>query len=544
LPTEVIFAMSKFCREVALVALCCGLSCEHVAAHFIWIMPEADKPQANVYFGELAAPDDPELLKPLAGLKLFGLLARGKFEEIELRLEEEGLVGESGKARLLGTSFEYGVLQRGDESFLLQYHAAAYRSPLSGEWKGTGDAARLPLEIIPSRQGRQITLTLLWQGEPVPDAEIVVSGAGLSKLAGKTDSQGRFICEPTSAGTLAARAKHVETKSGQRNEQAYNSIRHWTTLTVPLAIPTVQTSAAILPSIERGMTSFGAALAGEAIYVYGGHWGGAHEYSTEEQSNELHCLRLGEKPVWEKIATGPRRSGTALVAWKNKLFRVGGFEVGNKQGDDDNLHSMPDVDSFDLATGKWTPFSPLPRPRSSHDAVVLGNQLYVVGGWNLQAGRSGEFHGTLETCDLAAENPEWKTVPTPFKRRALSAAVHEGKLYVLGGMEESGAPTTAVAVYDPASGVWSEGPSFHGVGLEGFGSTAYVVGGKLTLVTLSGAIQQLSADGRSWQVAGQLEHPRFFARLVPLPDGRGAIVAGADMVTGKVLATEVIAPMP
>jgi hypothetical protein len=27
--------------------------------------------------------------------------------------------------------------------------------------------------------------------------------------------------------------------------------------------------------------------------------------------------------------------------------------------------------------------APLPAPRSSHDAVVLGNKLYVVGGWQL-----------------------------------------------------------------------------------------------------------------------------------------------------------------
>jgi hypothetical protein len=37
-----------------------------------------------------------------------------------------------------------------------------------------------------------------------------------------------------------------------------------------------------------------------------------------------------------------------------------------------------------------------------------------------------------------------------------------------------------------------------------------------------------------------LQHPRFFARLLPISNNRGIVIAGADMATGKVTATEVV----
>ena len=39
--------------------------------------------------------------------------------------------------------------------------------------------------------------------------------------------------------------------------------------------------------------------------------------------------------------------------------------------------------------------APLPEARSSHDAVVIGDKLYVVGGWTLSGDRKGNVarHG-------------------------------------------------------------------------------------------------------------------------------------------------------
>jgi hypothetical protein len=50
---------------------------------------------------------------------------------------------------------------------------------------------------------------------------------------------------------------------------------------------------------------------------------------------------------------------------------------------------------------------PLSSPRSTHDAVVVGSKIYVVGGWSLPGGGSenAEFLDTALVFDLAQVDP-------------------------------------------------------------------------------------------------------------------------------------------
>jgi N-acetylneuraminic acid mutarotase len=180
----------------------------------------------------------------------------------------------------------------------------------------------------------------------------------------------------------------------------------------------------------------------------------------------------------------------------------------------------------------------LPEGRSSHDVAVVGETLYVVGGWKLQHGEGSQWHKTAWSVDLATPQLEWKQIPAPpFQRRAVSLAAWNGKLYVLGGMQEVGGITTRVAVYDPTSQEWSEGPALLGGGMDGFGTASFACGGRLFATTMSGAVQRLSADGSQWEYVGQLKHPRFFHRILPWHDEL-VIVGGADMSVGKILQLE------
>jgi N-acetylneuraminic acid mutarotase len=520
-------------------ALVLSLLSSSAYAHFLWLVPDPPSGEVRVFFSEGAAPDDPELLDRLEGLKLWRFEGRDQATQHDAERRDDALVTALGKAHGVALSHRYGVLERGGEAFALHYHGTSQVSPLPGTWKRLG-GEKVDLEIVPAQKGKEMVLTLLWKGEPVSDAQIVVGGAGIEAKEGKTDQEGRFSVEPQASGLLTVRARHVESESGKLDGKEYASVRHWTTLTVPVSVPTMQSLDVNLPDVPQGITSFGAAGIGDHVYVYGGHLGGAHHYWKEGQSNELLRLNVREGGKWEKLASGPRRTGTAMVSHGAKLYRIGGFEANNAESDDAVLHSMNDAERYDPASNRWDQLPAMPVPRSSHDAAMLGDVLYVVGGWNLQAGRDGQFLDTMLTLDLSSEAPEWKSHSVPFKRRAVSIAAFQGKLYVMGGMQEAGGPTTRVDVFDPASGTWSEGPSLHGAALEGFGTTSFEIGGKLTTITHSGAIQQLAADGKSWLVGGQLKHPRFFARLLPIEGNRGIAIAGADMATGKVTATEVI----
>lgn len=303
----------------------------------------------------------------------------------------------------------------------------------------------------------------------------------------------------------------------------------------------VNVSANAYPAIPEMVTSFGAAITGDALYVYGGHTGAAHSYSDEAQANTLRRLDLKNPKAWESVAEGPGLQGLAMVAHGGKLYRIGGFSANNKEGEEHDLWSQAAVACFDPATKEWTDLSPLPEPRSSFDAAVLGNSIYVVGGWMMAGEADSVWHKSAYVLDLASDTPEWKALPEPpFQRRALSLAAHDGKIYAIGGMQEEGGPTTQTDVFDPATGKWSGGPSLNGEKMDGFGSSSFATGGRLYATTYSGKLQRLSEDGSAWELVGELERARFFHRMVPLSESSLVSVGGASMTEGKFGEVDVI----
>ena len=301
------------------------------------------------------------------------------------------------------------------------------------------------------------------------------------------------------------------------------------------------TANASYPVIPELVTSFGAAMIGDSLYVYGGHTGEAHSYYQEAQAKTLRRLDLKRPTKWESLGRGNGLQGLAMIAHGGKLYRLGGFTAKNQKGEDQSLWSQAGVSCFDPDTTKWTEVAPMPEPRSSFDAAVLGNKIYVVGGWSMQGDQESTWHKTAHVLDLSQQEPAWEPLPAPtFRRRALSVAAHDGKIYAIGGMQPQGGPTTRVDVFDPATKKWSEGPSLIGKGMDGFGSSAFATGGRLYVSTYSGDLQRLAADGKSWEVVRKLPTARFFHRMLPFSRDALVIVGGANMSSGKFDAIEVI----
>jgi N-acetylneuraminic acid mutarotase len=494
----------------------------------------------QVYFGEAAEPDDPALLPRIAKAQLWAKVndrrAKEPFQPLSLTLENDALSAASpGSVAVYGLSHDYGVLSRGDSVFRLRYFAKAYGSSLPGQWTAVNDANRLPLELTPAWNGSQLVLTAIWQGKPAAGLAVRVDGCGLEAFEATTDDAGRVICEPTTQGLLSARVRHIDQTPGESDGKSYPETRSYSTLAIAIEPPVVQPAAHQLPALEKGMTSFGGAVVGDHLYVYGGHYGGAHHYSQAEQSGDFRRISLtAANPQWEDLPGGPKLTGLALVAHNGKLYRVGGFTAKNAEDAEQSLWSQDGFAMFDPATKSWTDLPRLPERRSSHDAAVLDGKLYVVGGWKLAGDAETQWHDTAWVCDLNRPDLTWEPIATPpFHRRALSLAAHNGKLYVLGGMQEQGGPNTRCDVYDPALNAWSRAPSLLGSGMEGFGNSSFEINGQLLASTMSGSVQRLSSDGERWELAGQLTHPRFFHRLLPTSDGQVIIVGGASMETGK-----------
>jgi hypothetical protein len=289
------------------------------------------------------------------------------------------------------------------------------------------------------------------------------------------------------------------------------------------------------PPLPQELTSFGATVLDETLYIYGGHTGAAHEYSTAGQSGQMLRIDLAaEQSSWQELTGGPKLQGLALVAHGDRVYRFGGFTAVNEEGQDHDLRSQAGVAVYDPAENKWEELTPLPEPRSSFDAALLDDRVYVIGGWNLQGESSGDWHTTAWSADLTKRPLVWEPVPTPpFQRRALAVAASGKKIYAIGGMSEDGT-TRRVDVLDTETGAWTEGPELIGErSIHGFGPAARATDDGLFVSSLAGIVQRLDDDGKSWSEAAPLAAPRFFHAMVPVRDGL-LLVGGANMTDGKI----------
>ena len=282
------------------------------------------------------------------------------------------------------------------------------------------------------------------------------------------------------------------------------------------------------PALPKAISSFGATELDGFIYVYGGHSGTTHTYSSETTLGTFLRLPLDGAKKWEELPGGTGLQGLNLAAVGGKVYRVGGMQARNKPGEKGDSHSVREVEAYDPKTNKWTSVIPLPSGRSSHDVAAVGSKLIVVGGWEMRGpNEKPVWHDTALILDTAAKDPKWEAIPQPFKRRALTASALGTKVYVMGGFTEASESTRAVSILDVATGKWSEGPEIPGTDKVGFSPASTVAGGKLILNTMDKSVYVLNEKGTAWDKVGTTMESRFVHRLVPAGKEATIAIAGA-----------------
>ena len=178
-------------------------------------------------------------------------------------------------------------------------------------------------------------------------------------------------------------------------------------ITLVLTLAFVPISLA-LPPLNQATSSLGAVELDGYLYVYGGHAGKTHKYNTETVLGTFQRLKLNGGKEWESLPGGPKVQGMNLATHGGKIYRIGGLQPKNGPDEPADNVSITDCSCFDPKTNKWLPIASLPAGRSSHDLVVAGDKLIVVGGWESRGkGNMPVWHETSLILDLKGKDAKW-----------------------------------------------------------------------------------------------------------------------------------------
>ena len=314
----------------------------------------------------------------------------------------------------------------------------------------------------------------------------------------------------------------------------------------PTAVPAQDAAGgAWRPSeLVDAVASFGAVSHDGALYVYGGHVGRTHVHSMENISPGFRRLMLEPGRTWKELARGPLLQGAALVSDGAAIYRVGGMTANNATAaEPEVLRSSRSAARYSIAEDRWEPLPDLPAGRSSHDAVVAGGTLYVVGGWEMRGpDEDSVWANAVLALDLH-DATGWRSIPAPFERRALAAGTAGGRIYALGGLTPDSGPQLRVDVLDIASGEWSRGPDLPPAGsLQGFGVAAASHRDRVFMSQADGKVYSLGAGTDSWELVASLADRRFMHRLAVFGDR--LLVVGGSWLSGHLATIEVVSPDP
>jgi hypothetical protein len=512
-------------------------------AHFPWLATD-DTGHALLFFGESPADRTYHTPEAVAAAKVE--LRKGDAEPAVVELaavESDDFVGRKSEqpvaeGGVLESEIRYGIYH----GMLLDYYAKHITSA-----DGVATKSGLKLDATPRVTEDGVQLSVQWDGKPLAKASVTLTDGEGEQTEAETDAEGVATFEAPKPGLVGFLISRTDTEAkGDIEGEKYTSAAAYGTVTMEIgqsqndAKP--QAAAALAP-LPEAVASFGAAVADGWLYVYGGHTGEEHEHTIENLSAHFRRIKLDGGAAWEELPMQTPLQGLPLVSHGGKLYRVGGLNFRNKPEQEEDMHSVAEFASYDPATQQWTALAPLPEARSSHDAVVIGDKIYVVGGWTLDGNSKGKWLDTAWSFDLTKPDAGWQAVASPtFKRRALAVGAWDGKLVAIGGMDETAKPSRRVDALDLATGQWSELPSLPRNQMAGFGVSAWNLDGKLLESGADGEVRQLADDGSKWETVGELVTGRFFHRLMPAGNAKLLAVAGASMDEGHLASIESFSP--
>ena len=277
---------------------------------------------------------------------------------------------------------------------------------------------------------------------------------------------------------------------------------------MPVAHP-----AGLLP---RPTTSFGAATEDGWIYMLGGYTGPPHDYYREAQCNDFLRINMHDPSHFEYLPHDDKIQSCSLETHDGRVFRIGGMIARNSRDEAQALDSIDDVLVFDCDSKAWCPMPSLPHRRSSHDSAIAGSRIIVAGGWGMDHENDTRiWHEDVLVLDLTNLDDGWKSMPAPFKRRALATTAVDDQLIAIGGISADRKMSQSVDVLDLETGRWTSGPDYPGVA---FGLAAETRNGRVVASGADGKVFDWAPGEETWRHVGSLTFPRFFHQMAVMPN--------------------------
>ncbi len=189
------------------------------------------------------------------------------------------------------------------------------------------------------------------------------------------------------------------------------------------------------------------------------------------------------------------------------------------------------VEIYDPLTRQWRPAQPLSRLRSWHTATLLHDGRVLVLGGDGDPGHGIDFVGTGEVFDPATG--AWSPVtPMPDALSEFTASLlPDGRVMVVGGVDNLGNAIARVGIYDPMADAWSataslhEARSLHTATVLDDGRVL-VVGGLTNddMEVMAATAELYDPSSATWRAVGYLQRRLHTATL--LPDARVVITGG------------------
>ena len=214
--------------------------------------------------------------------------------------------------------------------------------------------------------------------------------------------------------------------------------------------------------------------------------------------------------VWlEATPLSFSRQNVPGVALNGRILLLGG--LANPNG---YRWVIRDVSVYDPETDAWSPGTPMPIARAHASVAVVGNRLYVTGGFT----GSGFASSRVFIYDAAAD--AWEQASRmPTRRGGLATIALNGLVYAIGGGNDRDGQVATNEVYDPVTGEWSTLPSMP-TSRDRMGATVhedeiYTFGGRRDGVALD-AVEIFDPDANRWRSADPMPVPLSGSAAVSL----------------------------